>query len=210
MKQNLNKKNFAAAMMLSLLLSIVLLFFSYSMGKENLFLLLNTDAGSLTDSFFAAFTFGGDGLLWLPVLLITLFMLKRKDAVVLLVASFIFSTIFTQVIKNFVFPGEPRPVKAITDNSLIHIVSGVDVHTIGSFPSGHTATAFCIYLLFSLLPKSNWWLAIGFMYAALVGYSRVYLAQHFPADVAGGIIVAIVSVWLAVQVQQYWWKRKQG
>jgi membrane-associated phospholipid phosphatase len=210
MKQSLNKKNFTKAVVLALLLSVMLLFFSYSMGKENLFLLLNTDAKSVADTFFAAFTFGGDGLIWLPVLLITLFILKRKDAVVLLTASFIFSTIFTQGIKNFVFPDEPRPVKAITDNSLIHIVGGVDVHSIGSFPSGHTASAFCIYLLFSLLLKSNWWLAIGFMYAALVGYSRVYLAQHFPLDVAAGIIVAVISVWLAVQVQQYWWRRKQG
>jgi membrane-associated phospholipid phosphatase len=210
MKQSLNKKNFITAVVLALLLSVTLLFFSYNLGKENLFLLLNTDAKSVADIFFVAFTFGGDGLIWLPVLLITLFILKRKDAVVLLTVSFIFSTIFTQGIKNFVFPDEPRPVKAITDNSLIHIVGGVDVHSFGSFPSGHTATAFCIYFLFCLLLSKRWWIITGFIYAAMVGYSRIYLAQHFPLDVAAGIIVAVISVWLAAQVQEYWWRRKQG
>lgn len=209
MKQNLNKKYFVVATVLSLLLSVVLLSFSYSLGKENLFLLLNTDAGSVADTFFAVFTFGGDGIMWIPVLLITLFLLKRKDTVVLLITSFIFSTIFTQGIKNFIFPDMSRPTKAIAATNLIHTVPGVDVHTIGSFPSGHTATAFCIYFLFCLLLPKRWWIIVGFISAALVGYSRIYLAQHFPVDVGAGIIVAIVSVWLAIQVQQYWWKKKQ-
>jgi membrane-associated phospholipid phosphatase len=208
MKQSLNKTNFALAVVLSMLLAAAVICFSYSIGKENLFLLLNTDAGSFTDAFFAVFTFGGDGIIWIPVLLFTIFLLQRKDAVVLLITSFLLSTIFTQVIKNFIFTDMPRPTKAIADNTFIHIVPNVDVHTIGSFPSGHTATAFCIYLLFCLLLTKRWWVTIGFLYAVLVGYSRVYLAQHFPLDVGAGIIVAVISVWLGVQVQQYWWKRK--
>lgn len=207
MTQDLNKKNFITAVALSLLLSLTLLIFSYGMGKDNLFLLLNTDAGVFADIFFSGFTFGGDGIIWVPVLLMVIFLLQRKDAVVLLVTSFVLSTIFTQVIKNFIFPDEPRPTKAITNN-LIHIVDGVDVHSIGSFPSGHTATAFCIYLIFCLLLPKKWWVFIGFLYATLVGYSRVYLAQHFPVDVGAGIIIAIVSVWISVQIQEYWWKRK--
>jgi membrane-associated phospholipid phosphatase len=109
------------------------------------------------------------------------------------------------VFKNFILPGEPRPTKAITDGSFIHVVTGVEVHSISSFPSGHTGTAFCFYLLFCLLIKKNWWLFAGLAYALLVGYSRVYLAQHFPFDVAGGILVAIISVILSVKLQQWWW-----
>lgn len=208
MKHSLNKENFRAAVVLSLSLSVTILSFSYNLGKENLFLILNTDAGIVADTFFAGFTFGGDGVIWIPALLFVHFILKRKDAVVLLVASFILSTIFTQVTKNFIFPDEPRPTKAIAINNLIHIVDGVDVHSIGSFPSGHTGTAFCIYLLFCLLLPTRSWVLVGFLYAAIVGYSRVYLAQHFPVDVGAGIIVAIISVWSSIKIQEYWWKRK--
>jgi membrane-associated phospholipid phosphatase len=76
-----------------------------------------------------------------------------------------------------------------------------------SFPSGHTATAFCIYLILCLLMKKKWWVFIGFIIAALIGYSRIYLAQHFPVDVGGGIIIAIISVAVSLPFQKLWTKR---
>jgi len=131
-----------------------------------------------------------------------LFALKRKDVFPLLLGTFAISTIIAQGVKNFLLPDQPRPTKAISDASLIHTVAGVDIHTIGSFPSGHTTTAFCIYFLFCLLLPKKWWIAVGLLYALLVGYSRVYLAQHFPVDVAGGIVAAIISVYLSLKIQQ--------
>ena len=63
-------------------------------------------------------------------------------------------------------------------------------------------TAFTIYLIICLLANNKWWLYVGFAYAVLVGYSRIYLAQHFPLDVAGGITGAVLSVWVSVMVQK--------
>jgi hypothetical protein len=37
-------------------------------------------------------------------------------------------------------------------------------------------------------------LILGALFAIGCGYSRIYLAQHFPLDVAGGMIVAIITV----------------
>ena len=63
-----------------------------------------------------------------------------------------------------------------------------------SFPSGHTATAFTIFLVSVYLFPKKEVLFLGAIYAIACGYSRVYLAQHFPLDVAGGIMVAILTV----------------
>jgi membrane-associated phospholipid phosphatase len=205
----LNKKNFIIAAGLSFTVALLLLISSFSIGKHKLFLALNFDGGKIVDLAFRYLTHFGDGLIWIPLFLFVIFVMKRKDVIPLLVSSFILSTLFTQLLKRFIFPGELRPIKAIDENSLIHIVEGVKVHSLNSLPSGHTATAFCVYLIFCLLIRKPWWVVIGFILAVIAGYSRIYLAQHFAVDVATGIIIASISIWLSLFFQEYLWKRKQ-
>lgn len=203
----LNKRNFIIAAALSLVFSVTVLVASFILGKQEFFLLANTDLGTFADYFFALFTYGGDSVMWIAALLIVLLGLKRKDTVPMLLCSFVIVTVFTQICKYVIVPDEPRPTKAIADTALIHTVPGVELHTVSSFPSGHTATAFCFYLLFCLLLNKRWWIITGLLYALLVGYSRVYLAQHFPLDAGAGIIVAMVSVFGALKFQEYLWAR---
>jgi membrane-associated phospholipid phosphatase len=66
-----------------------------------------------------------------------------------------------------------------------------------------------VYLIFCLLIRKPWWVVIGFILAVIAGYSRIYLAQHFAVDVATGIIIASISIWLSLFFQEYLWKRKQ-
>jgi membrane-associated phospholipid phosphatase len=207
--ENLNIRNYKIALAISFLIAVALFVLSYAIGHEKIFLLLNGDGGRIADYFFEYFTDAGDGLMWIPVLLITLYVLKRKDVWPLLISGFVASTIVTQIFKYLIVPDEPRPVKVIKDASLMHTVTGVELHSISSFPSGHTGTAFCFYILFCLLLPKNWWLVVGLVFASLVAYSRVYLAQHFPFDVAGGILVAVISMFISVKIQQWWWKRKK-
>ncbi len=208
--KSLNIRNYNIALAISFTIAVVLFLLSYLIGYSNFFLLLNGDCGRTADYFFKYFTNAGDGLMWIAVLLITLFVLKRKDVLPLLVSGFAVSTIVTQIFKYLIIPDEPRPIKVIKDASLIHAVPGVELHSISSFPSGHTGTAFCFYILFCLLLPKNGWLVVGLLFALLVAYSRVYLAQHFPFDVAGGILVAIISMIISVKIQQWWWKRKKA
>ncbi|MEX6688555.1 phosphatase PAP2 family protein [Danxiaibacter flavus] len=206
--QNLNHKNFTIASIITFLLGITLLSLSFIVGKIDLFLLLNTDLGIAADWFFRIFTNAGDGAIWVAILIIVVWGMKRKDTLPLLISSFVLSTVFTQICKYVIVPDEPRPFKAIADHSLIHTVEGVDVHLISSFPSGHTATAFTCYILFALLIPRNWWLVVGLIYGLAVGYSRVYLAQHFPLDVSAGMLVAVLSVALSIPIQNAFAKRR--
>lgn len=58
-----------------------------------------------------------------------------------------------------------------------------------SFPSGHTTFSFTQAVIYShYYPRMKIPL---FVYATLVGFSRVYLGEHYPTDVLGGALLGI-------------------
>lgn len=179
---------------------IALLLLSACLGKNECFLLLNTDLGKMADQFFRFWTNLGDGAVWVIVGL--LFLIYRRNLLLLCFSVIIISTLIVQVTKNFIFPSVPRPTKAIGELALIHTVPGVELHTMNSFPSGHTTTAFAVFLLACLVIPKKWVIPVGFVYALLVGYSRIYLAQHFPLDVGAGMLAAVISVLLSITIQK--------
>lgn len=180
--------------LLSACLGLGFLLGSWIAGKNELFLILNGDGGTAADFLFQYITHLGDGAIFIPLLLWVIW--KKRNHWKLVVLSALFSSLITQGAKQFLFHGAPRPTKAITDG-FIHQVAGVEVHQINSFPSGHTATAFAVYLILLFIYPNKRWLYFGVTVASLIAYSRVYLAQHFPLDVGGGIIAAITSVYIA-------------
>jgi membrane-associated phospholipid phosphatase len=202
MAANIYYKKFIAASVLTAVVAAVILFYSFYLGKIDLFLIFNHDFGKVADYFFYGYTYLGDGIIWIPILF--LFIKYRKKYIPFLISVFVLSTLFVQGCKYFIVPNEFRPIKAIANTALIHFVE--EPHETSSFPSGHTTTAFCIFLIASLFIPNKWIIPVGFIAALLVGYSRVYLAQHFPLDVAAGMLVAIESVALSIAIQNWWEK----
>ena len=96
--------------------------------------------------------------------------------------------------------GRPRP----------QIVPPLEKAPFLSFPSGHAAYAlvgwgFVAYLI-ARRPQTPVWLrvllaAAALIVAGLVGASRIYLAAHYPSDVAGGLLIAVP--WLIVMLLVY-------
>jgi membrane-associated phospholipid phosphatase len=165
------------------------------MGKENAFLLLNIDLGPTSDFLFYIWANAGDGFIWIPAFALTL--MYKKKFIPFLIATIVFSTITTQSSKQVFFKSENRPTAVITNASLIHKVPGIEIHTTNSFPSGHTATAFSLFLFCCFISAKKWIVPVGFAYALLGGYARIYVAQHFPIDVGAGILVAYCSILLS-------------
>jgi undecaprenyl-diphosphatase len=106
------------------------------------------------------------------------------------VGSLAINTIVTQGLKYTVnrnrpyvtYPGEVYPYTIETDPS---------------FPSGHTSTAFATATTLSLEYK-KWYVVVpAYLWAAGVGYSRLYLGEHYPTDVLAGAVVGAGSAWLS-------------
>jgi membrane-associated phospholipid phosphatase len=66
-----------------------------------------------------------------------------------------------------------------------------------SFPSGHTSLAFATAGSLSIQFK-KWYVTVpAYLWAASVGYSRIYLGVHYPSDVLAGAAVGIGSAYLS-------------
>ena len=72
-----------------------------------------------------------------------------------------------------------------------------------SFPSNHAANNMAIAVIFGLLiPPLRW---ILFIFAIVIGFSRIYVGVHYPLDVLGGFVLGYIcamSVYLAFRPVQ--------
>ena len=146
---------------------------------------------------------------WFPyIVCVILLLFNRIGDGVFASAAMILSALTTQLFKNII--NAPRPIKWFELNMpdvQLPLTPGVEVHSWFSFPSGHTtsffALAFVVSILFSRetstssLSSTNrsynylFQTALFFL-AALGGYSRIYLSQHFARDIFAGILVGVI------------------
>ncbi len=66
----------------------------------------------------------------------------------------------------------------------------IDKLTSWSFPSGHTSSAFAAAT--AICTGNKKWGVAAFLFAALMGFTRIYLGVHFFTDVLAGAVVGIV------------------
>ncbi len=176
-------------------------------GRQESFLLINSFNSPRTDYLFAYFTYLGDGIIWIPVFVYVL--LYKRDFFVAVLASLIICSLITFLFKRVVFPDELRPLRALPDLArAVPLMKGKDAY-LNSFPSGHTSTAFTLALMLSLIINKKWAAFFFPLVAFFVGYSRVYLAQHYVTDVLAGIVVGLVSSYLSILVYLHFKKKKQ-
>ena len=137
---------------------------------------------------------------WLPyVICVIILIFGRIGDGVFSSAAQICSALTTQVFKHIV--NAPRPITWFGMNYpeiQLPLTEGVRMNEWYSFPSGHTTSFFALFFTLSVIlsnkyPKCAPYIQlVCFCLAALGGYSRIYLSQHFTLDVFAGVVVGVL------------------
>jgi membrane-associated phospholipid phosphatase len=167
---------------------------------------INRHHNSLSDSFFYYVTLFGEDMIWflmLCSLVYDYYVLEnnRNDAIKVLLISWLSKVLLSVSLKNIF--NYPRPIEVYQHSGqVIHFVDGITIHHWQSFPSGHTLTAFAFACVCLFLSKKTYPAIIALLIAMLVGYSRIYLFQHFPRDVFVGGVLGVGVVVIAAFFQK--------
>lgn len=173
-------------------------------------------AGGFFTPFFSFISLLGKDGIFLVLLSLALLLYRptRRYGTAMLLGVAI-GALFTNVFLKVVI-ARPRPYA--DESSIFHqlwLLMGQHMESDKSFPSGHTTAAFSTMTALFLTGNRKYsWTA--FIFAILMGISRIYLVVHYPSDVLGGVIVGVfagcLGALLAGKLPEGWyasWNKKK-
>ena len=227
------KKN-ALYLTLSLMLVIALGLALLCIPKGELHLLLCDRHTPARDIFYRYYTTIAE---WFPyVVCVLLLLFSRVGDGLFATSCMIGSALTTQLFKHLI--NAPRPLTWFAENMpdiQLPLVEGVNMHHWFSFPSGHTTSFFALTFVVCIIITGEMYsirtshtshtshtsrtfrmygfllifVQAGLFFLATLGaYSRIYLSQHFAADVFAGIIIGIGITALMYSVFARWMEQK--
>lgn len=113
---------------------------------------------------------------------------KERKALLLSILSAAISLLLTRFIRIFI--QEPRPFVTYNIGPLINQIPDL------SFPSFHTTLMSVI--AFSFLFAKSRFTPVFFILLILVGFSRIYVGVHYPLDILGAVVIALLSTHLTL------------
>jgi membrane-associated phospholipid phosphatase len=158
-------------------------------SKADLHLWMTSLNSPFGDVFFHYYTYVGD---WIPyALVVGLLFYKFRIALFVLISQLATGLISIIIKQTW---NEPRPIlyfKQHFPSIQLHQVVGEHLNLYHSFPSGHTITAFAFLLALAFYTTKPTLHFVCFVLALLVGFSRIYLSQHFAIDVLIGSLIGV-------------------
>ena len=153
-------------------------------------------------------TLGNGGAVFIAIGLALLFTKKyRKAGLAVLVALLVMLLCNDLFLKEFF--ARPRPFNLFETNPEKYAFWGkgyiypelISKPTSFSFPSGHTASAFAAAI--ALLWHNRKFGIPTTIFAALMGFSRIYVEVHYCTDVIAGVVSGTICAFVAVLIVKY-------
>jgi undecaprenyl-diphosphatase len=178
-----------------------------------LFLWLNFDGGAVMDK---AMLLASTPAVWAWLYVIILYMVWRKNGwrgiIIFLVAAALAVTLgdmisgifkHTGVLKNLLpsFPARLRPMYTPELEGMVSNIlrQGGQYGTV----SGHAATMVSMAVLAIPAVGRRWFTVLMTAVVLVICYSRIYLAYHFPIDIALGAVTGLVSGGVLMVMYKY-------
>ncbi|MBU3175432.1 phosphatase PAP2 family protein [Clostridium estertheticum] len=164
---------------------------SMNLGLDQFFIIISKSSDPTFQVFISALVF------------IVLYLYNNKLEAICCVFNIGVTGFTNLVLKNII--KRPRPIG----------IQLIEAHGY-SFPSGHSSISTAIGIVFiyfiikRMKNKKIAYLISGFLliYLILVGISRVYVGDHYPTDVLGGWVIAII--WSYISIAAYNFCMKKG
>lgn len=195
-----------------LLFVIVVAYFLVRYDRLEGTVIVNSTWTPFQDIFFKYVTYLGGGETAIAVIIFLILFYSLRSGLIALL-TFVFTAGITQFLKRVVFSNVMRPFIELWGEfkrGELHLVLAEEFMKKGnSFPSGHTTSAFSVFLILTLFAKKPIWGLIFGCIAVLASYSRVYLSQHFFEDIFLGSIIGVlgtIGVYYVVQQKKWWLK----
>ncbi|MCU0462083.1 MAG: phosphatase PAP2 family protein [Bacteroidales bacterium] len=163
---------------------------------HQLFLLINSHNSPFWDQVMYAIS---GKIIWVPLYLAILIWLginfKKRFPIILLfiiLAVTLADQGSVQLFKNIFH--RLRPCHEPSLAGLVHLVNGKCGGLYG-FVSSHATNSFNVALLSLMLIRKRWYTISILIWAAVIGYSRIYLGVHYPGDVICGALLGALIGW---------------
>lgn len=152
---------------------------------------------------------GDHGILWIALLLILICIPKTRKAGMLGAGALILTFVVTNLcLKPMI--ARIRPYELIDG-----LTRMIEKQSDRSFPSGHTANSMAVGVMLWLVsqkgqelgrkgvyfPKAAGWFFL--VLSVLIGLSRLYVGVHYPTDVLGGAVIAVLDAFLVYRIYKY-------